>query len=64
MVDTYSWDKKNTYICKSHIENRNLNILSRDYLEKAKTSLFSLQLLFMIGKYTSQYVLVSNNSVA
>ena len=61
MEDIYSWLEKNSYIYKFHLENGNIKKLSWKYLETAKTSPFSLQLLVMIG-YTSQWVLVTKNN--
>ena len=51
--------KENPFLCKFHLENNNIIGLSKNYLEKAKTSSFSLKLLVVTGNR----VFVPKNSV-
>ena len=59
MVNTCSWIEKNASVCEFHLENGNLKKLSKKFLEKAKTSSFSLKLFVVTGNR----VFVPKNSV-
>ena len=61
MVNTFLLLKKYHYICKFHLENGILKMLSKKHIKIVKTPHFSLELFVLVGQ-TFQWVLVSKNS--